>query len=97
MEKAKKKLEEEFKKFKERKEAKYRRKERWAHRLYMKYIEKEFKPSVKFQMTDESVKTKDELSLTLYDKDGKIKQTSKKRISKLEKFIRALQKVLEKW
>jgi len=50
-------------------------------------------------MSNESVKTKDEVSLTLYDKDGKVKQTStsKKRISKLERFVRILQKVIEKW
>jgi len=50
-------------------------------------------------MSDESVKTEDEVTLVLYDKNGKVKQTSKtqKKRTKMEKFINLIQKVLEKW
>lgn len=51
-------------------------------------------------MTDESVKVEDEVKLILYDKDGKVKQTftsQKRSSSKLERFMRFLEKVLEKW
>ena len=47
MEKKKKCLEEEFKKFKVKKEAEFKRKDKWAHREYMKQVEKKFKPSIK--------------------------------------------------
>jgi len=50
-------------------------------------------------MGDEAVKAKDEVQLVLYDKDGKVKQTSssKKPISKLERYIIILKKVIDKW
>jgi len=52
-------------------------------------------------MADEGVKTKDEVSLVLYDKNGKVKQTSVlqkgKQSSKLELLLKFIGKVLEKW
>lgn len=46
IEKGKKELEEAFKKYQEKKLAEYRRKERWAHREYIRTVEKKFKPTV---------------------------------------------------
>jgi len=47
-EKKKKLIEEAFKKYMEKKLAEYHRKERWAHREYIRQVEKKFKPSVSF-------------------------------------------------
>jgi len=38
---------EEFELFKEKKKTEYKRRVQWAHRAYIKEVEKEFKPSVK--------------------------------------------------
>jgi len=53
----------------------------------------------KFKMGTEQVGAQDEVSLILYDKDGKIKQISqsKKRKTKLESFINLIRTVIEKW
>lgn len=50
-------------------------------------------------MGTEQVGAQDEVSLILYDKDGKIKQISqsKKRKTKLESFINLIRTVIEKW
>jgi len=45
-------------------------------------------------MGDESVKTKDEITLVLYDKDGKVKQIIQKKQSKWKRFLKLIGKVL---
>jgi len=48
----------------------------------------------------ESVKTEDEVTLILYDKEGKVKQISsskKKKKTRLERFVNLIRKVIEKW
>ena len=37
---------EEFEAFKEKKKAEYKRRVQWAHRAYMREVEKKFKPSI---------------------------------------------------
>lgn len=50
-------------------------------------------------MASEDVKAEDEVTLVLYDKDGKVKQTcsSKKKRTKLERFANLIRFVFEKW
>lgn len=50
-------------------------------------------------MASEKVRTEDEVTLVLYDKDGNIKQTShsKRPRTFLELFLSIIEKVIEHW